>query len=237
MDPLFLPSSLLSNDRVIAGFSTRGGGDDEPALAGAAGFDHDRLFMVTQVHGRELVDVGSEDLPRRIRTIEADALVTSTPGVTVAVRTADCVPVLVADPQGRAVAAAHAGWRGLVAGVIEAAVAAVAERSEQAPAGALVAAVGPAIDPCCFEVGEEVGEEIAAAVGTTEVVAHRPGAPRPFVDLRRAAVLRLRASGLADEHIELVGPCTRCEADLLHSYRREGPRSGRQVSFVALRSS
>ena len=233
MDPLYLPSELLTSSRVIAGFSTRAGGDDEAALAASAGLDPTRLFMVTQVHGRTLVEVGSDDRTERICPTEADALVTTTPGTAVAVRTADCVPVLLADPAGSAVAAAHAGWRGLVAGVIEAAVEAVVRRSGLPSAGSLVAAIGPAIDHCCFEVGEEVAEEIVTAVGTEEIV-HRPeGAPRPYVDLRGAARLRLRGAGLLDGTIELVGPCTRCASDLLHSYRRDGPRSGRQVSFVA----
>lgn len=229
-----LPWAPRDAEPVLAGFSTRAGGDDPEALAGEAGFDPGRLFMVSQVHGKAVVRVGLGDDPSRIRQIQADALVTDLPGLALAVRTADCVPVLLWDPRGRAVGAAHAGWRGLVAGVVDAAVEAVSELAGCA-ASELSAAIGPAIDACCFEVGEEVAEEVALAAADPAVVVRRDGAPRPFVDLRRAAALRLSAAGLGAARVETVGPCTRCSEGLLHSYRREGPRSGRQVAFVALR--
>jgi hypothetical protein len=231
----YLPSRLLGSDAVVAGFSTRRGGDDLAALAADAGFDLDRLYMLTQVHGARVVEVAGDEGVARVRAVEADALVTAARGVAVAVRTADCVPVLLADDRGHVVAAAHAGWRGLVAGVIGRAVEVLCRRAGAEPAG-LVAAVGPAIDACCFEVGDEVARQIARAVGNESATAAGPRG-RPHVDLRRAAALSLAAAGVAPSRIELVGPCTRCAASHFHSYRRAGAGQGRQVSFVALRGA
>jgi YfiH family protein len=221
----------------VAGFSTRAGGDDPGALARAAGFPLGRLYMVTQVHGSRVVEVRGDEDPAAVRTEPADALVTRAPGVALAVRTADCVPVLlscVAGPGGApVVAAVHGGWRGIVAGVIPAAVARVAALAG-APASSLRAAIGPAIGPCCFEVDETVATTLAAAVGRPEVVVDRGATARPHVDLGRAARWALLGAGVAPEHVEAVGPCTRCAASLLHSYRRDGSRQGRQLSFVWL---
>lgn len=230
---LFFPSRLLTRGAIAAGFSTRAGGDDAEALARAADFSLDRLFMVTQVHGARVLEIDGAASVEAVRSERCDALVTATAGVALAVRTADCVPVLLEG--GGAVAAAHAGWRGLEAGVIEAAIEALSSRWAAAPS-TLRAAVGPAIGPCCFEVGPDVAQRLSAAVDEPEVV--RPGARgRPHVDLRRATALKLRAAGVPAKQIELVGPCTRCSADLLHSYRRHGPGGGRQISFVTINHS
>ena len=232
---LYFPSRSLSTGAVVAGFSTRGGGDDPLALARAAGFSLERLFMVTQVHGARVVEVGADDDPSALRAQAADALVTRAPGVALAVRTADCVPVLLssAPPGPQVVAAVHGGWRGIVAGVIQAAVALTAELAG-APAATLRAAIGPAIGGCCFEVDAGVAETLAAAVGRREVVVERgAGAEgKPHVDLVRAARWSLLGAGLDRDRVEVVGPCTRCAASLLHSFRREGQGRGRQLSFV-----
>jgi YfiH family protein len=130
--------------------------------------------------------------------------------------TADCVPVLLAGPQG--LAAVHAGWRGLVGGVIPATL----ERM----GGAETAWIGPAIGPCCYEVGEEVAEQVAAVGGTV-----LPGpAGRPHLDLAAAARHQLKAAGVGE--VRSVASCTRCEAERLYSYRREGKGVGRNVAYI-----
>lgn len=227
----FFESRLLRSESVIAGFSTRAGGDDVDTLASAAGFDRDHFYTVKQVHGRRLLTIEGDEDPHRVWTEEADGLVTSTPGVALAVKTADCVPLLLADGAGEVVAAVHAGWRGFVAGIVQGAVAELesrwgARRSE------LRAAIGPAIDACCFEVGEEVVAEIAAVSSHPGVVLRGGGRRKPSVDLRLAIGEALLEAGLEAERIERVGPCTRCSASLLHSYRRDGAGKGRQLSFV-----
>lgn len=234
MPKLYLSSTLLSDDHLVAGFSTRFGGDDQAGLALGVGLASP-LYMVTQVHGSAVVEIGGEEPVEEVRCIEADALITRAPGVTLAVRTADCVPLLLASGGGEgaiAVAAVHAGWRGVVAGVIKAAVEALI--SEGSAASELRAAIGPAIDPCCFEVHEDVAEELATAVGHREIILERGRGARPHVDLRGAALWSLVDAGLCRERVEVVGPCTKCSPELLHSYRREGGGVGRQLSFIQI---
>ncbi len=230
----FLPSRLLSTRRVVAGFSTRQGGDEPEALAADAGFSPEALYMVTQVHGTRVVEIAGDEAVDEVQTIEADALVTAASGVALAIRTADCVPLLLASADGRVVSAAHAGWRGLVDGVVAAAVESVC-RLSGTPAATMRAAVGPAIDDCCFEVGDEVAAKIIKAIGDPSIASLGPRG-RPHVDLRRATVLALAATGIGSSSIELVGACTRCAASMFHSYRRVGAGKGRQVSFVHLRN-
>jgi copper oxidase (laccase) domain-containing protein len=133
--------------------------------------------------------------------------------------------VLLAALDTGAVAAVHAGWRGVVAGVVERAL-------ERLASGQVVAAIGPCIGACCFEVGADVGAQIAGACGEAEVVARRVGA-KAYVDLRRAVAAQLAKAGVRD--IEQVAGCTRCDAARFHSFRRDGAESGRHLAVIALR--
>jgi len=170
-----------------------------------------------QVHGvRVAAAEGAGSIP------ETDGVVTRVPGLLLTVRTADCLPVILAAPKD-GVGLVHAGWRGLAAGVLEAAVARFARP------GALRAVLGPAIGPCCFEVGPEVAARFPEAV--------RPRRPRPHVDLWAVAAARLRAAGLPPEAIHVSGICTRCHQHLLHSHRGSGGGPGRIVAFAAAGTS
>jgi YfiH family protein len=199
-------------------------------LAEVAGFDPLALRQVHQVHGARVVD-GATLADDRAR-VEADALVlraTSREARAVGVRIADCVPVLVGcvggkAPNDRAIAAIHAGWRGVVAGVVGAALA------ELGP-GERVAAIGPCIGPCCFEVGVDVAAQIAAACGDPRVIARTAG-DKAYVDLRRAVRAQLASAGVTD--IEDVPGCTRCEPERFFSFRRDAAASGRHLAAIAL---
>jgi len=153
--------------------------------------------------------------------------------VRLAVRTADCIPVLLADRAGRAVAAIHAGWRGVAAGVVLRATDSLGALG--VAAGALVAALGPGIGPCCYEVGEEVLEGVARAAGVApERVSDapaRPGGGRRL-DLHAALALQLAGAGVPGEAVHRAPWCTSCSPELLHSYRRDGARSGRQMACI-----
>lgn len=232
-----LSSSLLADSGVMALFSTRYGGDDLEGLARDSGFSTSRLYMATQVHGAVVIEISGQELVDEVREAEADALVTSTHGIALAVRTADCVPVLLAArggglPGSQVVAAVHAGWRGIVAGVISAAVRVMNERGVRA--SEICAAIGPAIDPCCFEVQGDVAETLARAVGRREIIVEGNDGAKPHVDLRAAVLWSLLTSGLRREQVEFVGPCTRCATELFHSYRREGGGLGRQFSVISI---
>ncbi len=228
------------------GFTTREGGASDPPfdglnLGGAVGDDPARVAAnwallergtglsfarVRQVHGARAVRVDAACAP----ALEADVVVSAAAGVAACVSVADCVPVLVADPDSGAVAAAHAGWRGTLARAAAEAVRALAAEAGASP-GRMVACIGPSIGPCCYEVSADLAARFGAEIGP-EVV-HAGGRPR--LDLWEANAAVLRLSGVPAERIELLGRCTSCERDLFFSHRRDAGRTGRQVAFIAPR--
>ncbi len=206
-------------------------GDDPAAVAeNWARLERDtglRFARVRQVHGARAVRADAPTVP----ALEADVVVTRTPGVAACVSVADCVPVLLADPETGAVAAVHAGWRGTIARAAAEGVRARA-REAGAPASRLLACVGPAIGPCCYEVSPELAARFRAELGPETV---RDGRA-PHVDLWRANVAVLRAEGLAPERIEVLARCTACEREHFFSHRRDAGRTGRQAAFIAPRT-
>jgi YfiH family protein len=211
--------TILCSERLLSagfrhGFPTRHAPD--VALLEALGTAS--VIQVKQVHGAQAVLAGFE-LER-----EADALVAREPGQAVGVRVADCVPVLVADEESGAVAAIHAGWRGVVAGVVRAGIELLGDRR-----GAMVAAIGPCIGPCCFEVGADVAAEIGFVV--------RSQGGKAYVDLRRAVRAQLGALGIDSTRVEDVAGCTKHEPERFHSFRRDGPNSGRMLAAIRPRAS
>jgi len=219
-------------------------GDDPAAVAEnhrrfaeALGVSGTRVYEVTQVHGAVVQRVGRADSVAAVRLLEADALVTGpasgpapkNEALCLAIRTADCVPVLIADPESRAVAAAHAGWRGIVAGVIPRAILALAEAGGGDPSN-FVAAIGPHIRVDAFEVGDEVAQEIEAAAPGCGAI--RPRQPRPHADLSLVVRAHLGAGGVRNDNVDDVGGCTFVDAARFFSYRRDGSRSGRLLSAI-----
>lgn len=178
---------------------------------------------VRQVHGARVVQAPIVD-----RSPEADAIVTAGSGFVVGVVTADCAPVLLAAPAHRAVAAVHAGWRGAAAGVIESAVAQLRDVLRIDPRE-VEAAVGPAIGPCCYQVGPEVRAAFEDRTGRVTQAAWCARDGHLFLDLRGAIRSLLGAVGVGTT--TMVGPCTAC-SPRFWSYRRDGAGSGRQLSFV-----
>jgi len=149
---------------------------------------------------------------------EGDALVTRVPGVVVSVRTADCFPILLADPQAQAVAAVHAGWRGTAAGVVRASLSRMHDEFGTEPEN-VYAAIGPGIGRCCYEVGADV----ALQFGLREA---------GKLDLAVENRNQLIAAGLQPERIEQVGGCTFCHPAQFFSWRRDHDPSGRMISFI-----
>lgn len=195
-------------------------------LAAAGGFPLERLFTARQVHGARVAVVVEGVLPERVAEVEADALVSVVPGAVIGVYTADCVPILFSDGEGR-VGAAHAGWRGTVAGVGPATVEALV--SMGARREAIVAALGPSICARCFEVGEEVAAELARAAPQAVV---RTLGQKPHGDLWIANREQLVRAGLRPEHVEAQPACTMCEPERFFSFRRDGAGIGQHLSFI-----
>lgn len=215
-------------------------GDDPAAVqanrAGVAallGLTLDDVAGVSQVHGADVwLDLQLGDtLPIDVRwsrdatpSVEADALVTARPGAAVAVAIADCMPIAIVH--GDAVAAIHAGWRSLDAGVIEATMATLrraAGSSIAVEGSGPFAVIGPCLGPCCMEVGTEVAYRFPDAS-----IIRRDGAPRPFLDARTDARRRLEAAGA---EVDVIDVCTRCD-DQLFSHRGDGGAAGRQAVLV-----
>jgi purine-nucleoside/S-methyl-5'-thioadenosine phosphorylase / adenosine deaminase len=164
---------------------------------------------------------------------EGDGMVTASAGVAVAVLTADCVPVLLADESRGVVGALHAGWRGTIANIARAGVVAMT-RLGAAP-GSIRAALGPSIGPCCFEVDRELAERFAREIAGAARHA-RPGRPgKAYLDLRAIVRDQLIAAGLNAGMIQSVGPCTGCESASFFSRRAAGGAlTGLQMSFIAM---
>jgi len=202
-------------------------GDSAADVAGNRARLHAALALpaepvwLQQVHGHAVVDAArAGDRP------QADAAWTAQPGIVCAVLTADCLPVLLADRAGRCVAAAHAGWRGLAAGVLEAAVGQL-----PVPAHELLAWLGPAIGPAAFEVGAEVRDAFVA-LDRQAASAFTPGAAgRWFADLYRLGRQRLAACGVTA--VYGGGCCTFRDSARFYSYRRDGV-TGRMATLVWL---
>lgn len=197
------------------------------AVADALGFDPQRAATMRQVHGAHVVQVGRRGGGGLFTgsldgVADADACVTATPGVALLAMGADC-PVIVAwRGDGAAVAAIHAGWRGLVAGVVEAGIAALGDCPE-----GVHAAVGPHVGPCCYPVDAELRRRMAVRFGSHAV---RGDA----VDLGACAAVALERAGVPGHRRGEVRACTSCDGERFFSYRRDGHVTGRQAAVVVM---
>lgn len=188
-----------------------------------------RPAWLSQVHGTAVVDAATVGAGQPVRV--ADASIAAQPGVICAIMTADCLPVLFAALDGTVVGAAHAGWRGLAAGVLGATVRAM--RAAGAGVGPITAWLGPAIGPTAFEVGEDVRAAFLAAVAgavAQQAFAPYPGRPGKYLaDMNMLARLMLAADGVT--RVWGGTHCTVTEIDQFYSYRRDGV-TGRQASLI-----
>jgi YfiH family protein len=214
--PLLHP--LLAERGIEHGFGVRG------AVPPA------NLLRASQVHGARIATVGECSGPA---PPAADGVASATPGVPVAVVTADCVPILLATSCGTAVAAVHAGWRGLAAGVVDSGVSAVRKLARRP--SSLLAAIGPHIGPCCYEVDGPVVDALRGRFAPVLQGVLRPTrAGHASLDLGALARSALVAAGVGPDAVGAVPEaCTRCHPERFHSYRRDGPAAGRLVNFIA----
>ncbi len=191
------------------------------------------LLSVKQVHGIDALVVDRALSPTDRFDGGWDALITDQPGVMVAVRTADCVPVLVQDPCRRVVAAIHAGWRGAVAGIVPKTVQLMEHRFGCHPSH-LHISIGPSAGVCCYEVDEPVLERLREGFTRWEAVVRGPRGGKAHLDLKQLIREQGRQAGVKSECITAVNLCTICHDDLFFSYRREGKVIGTMVSAIGL---
>jgi YfiH family protein len=217
-----------------------GSGTDWTLIAAAIGVAPDRLFRPRQVHGRTVAAVqrreGHQPFSDGMRP-QADALITDNPSCAVAVQVADCVPILMADSRTGAVAAVHAGWRGTAAGVVRSAIEGLGTQFGTRPAD-LVAALGPSVGPCCYQVGPSVLEAFVAA-GLEASSISRWFVPdqddRFRLDLWAATFDQLRAEGVPAPQIHAARLCTVHNPGRFFSYRVEGAGTGRMAAVIRAR--
>lgn len=200
--------------------------ENQSRLLQSAELTNRTLCRVHQVHGNEIV-VLRADQPFD-NSVKADGLVSDDPARILSVRTADCVPVLLASDDGRVVAAVHAGWRGVVAGIVEVAVRRIAEL---APARTIFAAIGPCIGPDAFEVGPEVLEAFAQTFGMMAPARGRLG-DKGDVDLSAAVAIQLAIVNVPIDQIDRSDRCTFRDADEFFSHRRDHGLTGRMAAVI-----
>lgn len=249
-----LKSPLLSAAGFRHAFFTRRGGvsrapfeslnfsvsvGDEPEAveanlaraAEALDVEPDRICFLSQVHGTQARFATGATRLKDVLFRQGDAILSQSSEIACGVRSADCVPILIADRESGAVAAAHAGWRGVVRGVVASTVTAL--RNTIRKDGTLLAAIGPHISLAAFEVSSEVADQLAGSSPAIGVV--DTSRARPHVDLRRIVRAQLESMGLLPDHIDDVLGCTLSEPERFFSYRRDGQRSGRHLSAIVAR--
>lgn len=242
--PTIKPAIFSAHAGVVCGMSTRIGGvsgdvlgmnlsfnvgDDEQNVRinrerffSALGADVESGAFAGQVHSARVRDADGPGMHK-----ECDGLVTNRAGVYLAISVADCVPILLYDPIGRAAAALHAGWRGTDAGIVANGIKMLKEQFNSQPED-LLAFIGPAAGECCYEVGEEVSSRFES-----RFVRELGG--RLTLDLKSVNKQHLMNEGLREENIEVNPLCTITEKGLLHSYRRDGYASGRMLAVIGIR--
>lgn len=215
-------------------------GDDPQAveanhalLYAALGIAPEQVVTAHQVHGAHVAAVGPDQAGTIIPA--TDGLISNTPKLYLLMRFADCVPVLFFDPVRRAIGLAHAGWRGALARVAARTASAMVREYGCRPEH-ILAAIGPSIGPCCYEVGPEVVAAVSTAFPEAHDLVSRPQASgHAHLNLWAMVHAQLLEAGL--EHIETARLCTACRSDLFYSYRRQGASSGRFGAIIGLRPS
>jgi len=199
----------------------------------AFGIPDGRLILMRQVHGDRIrVLEGDGPLPEGLP--ECDGLISDRPGVALGIRTADCVPLFFVDRVRRVIGAAHAGWRGTALGIAARMVETLAGRFSSHRKD-LLALIGPAIGPCCYQVDAPVFEAFSAMPGADLFLCPCPERGRWMLDLALANRLQIREAGVPSENIYASGFCTSCRQDLFFSHRAGGGVAGRQINIIMLR--
>jgi purine-nucleoside/S-methyl-5'-thioadenosine phosphorylase / adenosine deaminase len=252
---LFTFESLAAYPELVHAITTRHGGvssgpyaslnvsnylgDDPEAVeenlrrvCAALGLDRRDLTSPNQRHTANVRRVGAAERGRI--QVGYDALVTDQANVPLLLRYADCVPVLIYDPAHHAVALVHSGWRGTVLGASRAAVESLVREFGSRPEE-MIAAIGPSIGPCCYEVGQEVVHAVQGAFSDADILLpSRPGGRR-HLDLWTANVRWLSGCGVRTNRIEVSEMCTACHAEDFYSHRAENGKTGHFAAVMSLK--
>ncbi|WP_303924110.1 peptidoglycan editing factor PgeF [Draconibacterium sediminis] len=204
--------------------------ENKAKLSEALALEVGQMVYPDQTHSSNVAAI--QEVPDAVIS-ETDALVTNQAGLCLCVQTADCVPVLLFDPEAKVIAAVHAGWRGTVGGIVEKAVSKMTN-NYGASAKNIVAAIGPSISPEIYEVGDEVVAAARKSIPNVETTLHKNGTGKFHFNLWEANRQLLLKSGVQAQNIEVFGACSFSEAEKYYSARREGIDTGRMVSGIMI---
>jgi YfiH family protein len=204
-------------------------------VATTFGFESQQLLTMDQVHGDRIWIIDKPlSTPELPSNCSSDALLTDQRDIAIGVLTADCVPIVLVDPKRMAVGIIHAGWRGTLLGIAPKALQEMTRHFGTHPEELLVA-IGPSIDECCYEVDEAVIAPFRSSGWNWRSFSKPKGKGKWLMNLARANIEQMRDLGMREEKCCWVRLCTRCNNDILFSYRAEGPGVGEQISFIQLR--
>lgn len=204
-------------------------------IASAFGFSPGNFLPIRQVHGDGIRVLDREPAPFEDNPPpQIDAVVTDRPAIALCIKTADCVPILLADPIRRVIGAVHAGWKGTALGIAEKTVDIFVRRFASNPQD-ILALIGPAIGPCCYEVDSPVFEAMAGRPQSAAFFSRMPHRQRWMLDLPLANKFQLLDRRIRPEYIFSSGLCTSCRHDLFFSHRRDRVQTGRHLNFIMLR--
>lgn len=201
-------------------------------IAESMGVSAEKLVIPSQTHSNNVAEVDNTNYSNTFA--DTDALVTNTPGICIAVLSADCVPILLYDAHSNSAAAIHAGWRGTVAGIVTRAVDKMQELYKADPS-AMIAGIGPSICAQVYEVGQEVADEFVKIFGNDDSIVKPKSGGKYLVDLWEANGQLLIRAGLKNENIEISGICTYTNSDEFFSARRSGNKAGRFGAGILLK--
>jgi len=204
-------------------------------LARTFGITMEQLVTVRQNHGSDLlvIDAPNDDVSHFLG-IEADGIITNQPAIMIGVTVADCVPILLYDPDRKVIAAVHAGWQGTAATIVARAVKGMQTIFGTDPA-AVKAAIGPCINRCCYQVDQPVKDGFKDQPELWLAVSEPDGTGAWRLDLALANRMQLEDAGLSSLNIQTAGHCVCCQKDLFFSYRRDNGETGRQIGFIMLK--
>jgi len=224
----FVQSKRLSSiEGIVHGFADRNVCADLSEIEQR--FELSKIAQLKQVHSAEVLIL--EDIENHDDLSEGDALITDLKGVGIAIRTADCVPILLVDDRQSVIAAVHGGWRGTLSEIAMNTVRLIESKYGISPSK-LTAVIGPSIKKCCYEVGEDVASLFEERGQNSNQYLFNSRESKYMLDLSLANKLGLQKAGVLD--IEVINICTKCN-DSFYSYRREGRGVNTQLSFIALK--
>ena len=204
-------------------------------LATAFEIPMENFLVLNQVHGDDIFVIKPHgDYFTSRESLNYDAIVTNRPNLAICIKTADCVPVFVADPVGKVIAAVHAGWRGSARSITAKVVRSMKSQFGSDPRD-LLAAIGPSIGPCCYEVDAATAGAFRQHTGAAQFLQPGIRKDRWMLDLAAVNYAQLREAGLPADAIERSGSCTMCRQDAFFSHRGSGGITGRQINFMMIK--